>query len=85
MDKQEYKKRNTQVIQRKIAEGIRFVQEQDKKLTPVIDYLTQMCIEQKEKLPPDKSFEYLIQMTNLKVESLLLLTKLQEICDYVEN
>lgn len=66
----------------KIDEGIKFVEEQDKKLQPVIDYLTQSCIEQMQQLSPDKKFEYLLQISNLKVENLLLLTKMKEILEY---
>jgi len=76
--------RNFQALIKKIDEGIAFVQKQNEKLSPVIDYLTEKCIEQKENLPPDKSFEYLLQLTNLKVESLLLLTKLKEIYDFYD-
>lgn len=76
---------NFQALIRKIDEGIAFVQKQDEKLSPVIDYLTEKCIEQKEQLPPEKSFDYLLKLTNLKVESLLLLTKLKEIYDFSEK
>lgn len=69
---------------KKIQEGIDFVTKQDEKLRPVLDYLTQTCIEKKEELPPDKAFEYLTTFMQMKTESLLLLTKMQEILEYVE-
>ena len=34
----------------KIQEGIDFVTKQDEKLRPVLDYLTEKCIEKKEDL-----------------------------------
>lgn len=69
-------------IDKLLAEGIEFVQKQDEKLQPVIEYLTQCCINQMDDLSADKKFEYLLQLTNLKVESILLLTKMQEILEY---
>ena len=72
----------SQRLAEKLQEGIKFVQEQDEKLQPVIDYLTECCIKQMDDLSPDKKFEYLIQVMNLKVESLLLLTKLKETLEY---
>lgn len=69
-------------IDRLLEEGLAFVQKQDEKLQPVIEYLTQCCSEQMDELPADKKFEYLLKLTNLKVESILLLTKLHEILEF---
>ena len=66
----------------KLEEGITYIQKQDEKLQPVLDYLTENCIRNMEELPPDKSFEYLIKFMDLKTESLLLLTKMKEIINY---
>lgn len=76
---------NEDELIKKIDEGIRFLVRQDKKLTPVINFLTRSCVKDMEKLSPDKKFEYLLQITNLKVESLLLLTKMKEILEFSKN
>ena len=69
----------------KIQEGIDFVTKQDEKLRPVLDYLTEVCIEKKEELPAGKAFEYLTAFMQMKTESLLLLTKMREILEYSEK
>lgn len=69
---------------KKIQEGIDYVTKQDEKLRPVLDYLTQTCIEHKEEIPAEKAFEYLTIFMQMKTESLLLLTKMQEILEYVK-
>ena len=66
----------------KLEDGIAYIQKQDEKLQPVLDYLTENCIRNMEELSPDKSFDYLIKFMNLKTESLLLLTKMKEIINY---
>jgi len=77
--------KNNDILIDKINKGIKYLTSLDSKLTPVIDYLTEKCIEQKEQLPPDKAFEYLIQFLNVKTESLVLYTKMKEILEYQDD
>jgi hypothetical protein len=70
---------------KKIDEGKAYVERLEKKLDPLIEYLCNQCVEKKEELPPDKCFEYLIRFMSVKTESLLLLTKLQEVLDYTKK
>ena len=76
--------KNNFTLVRKIEEGIRFIEEQDRKLQPVIDYLTSSIIDHPEDIPPEMKFKYLIEFMQLKTDSLLLLTKMKEILDYEE-
>ena len=69
----------------KIQEGIDFVTKQEEKLRPVLDYRTEKWIEKQEDLPADKAFEYLTAFMQMKTESLLLLTKMQEVLEYSEK
>ena len=50
--------KNNKLLIEKIEDGIKFIQQQDKKLTPIIDYLTNNCLNGTENLSADKSFEY---------------------------
>lgn len=77
--------KNNELIIKKIDEGIKYITEQDRKLQPVIDYLTELCISKKEELSVDEAFNYLIQFMNTKTESLLLLSKMREILAFVEK
>ena len=76
--------RNYELLKQRIDEGIKYIDEQNKKLQPVIDYLTEQCILRKEELPADKCFEYIIQFMQIKNECLLLDTKMREILDYCD-
>ena len=72
------------ILTDKINNGIKYIQELDEKMQPVLEYLTNSCLTDMEKLSPDKKFEYLIQFLNVKTESLLLLTKMKEVLQYRE-
>ena len=69
------------LIQR-IDEGIAYIEQQNKELQPVLDYLTQQIIERKEELTTKEIFEYHIKLQELKVNSLIVLTKMKEILHY---
>jgi hypothetical protein len=74
-------KNNDMLIQR-IDEGIAYIEQQNKELQPVLDYLTQQIIERKEELTTKEIFEYHIKLQELKVNSLIVLTKMKEILHY---
>ena len=69
------------LIQR-IDEGIAYIEQQNKELQPVLDYLTQQIIERKEELTTKEIFEYHIKLQELKVNSVIVLTKMKEILHY---
>jgi len=68
-----------------IMDGKAYVARLEKKLDPLIEYLCEQCVEKKEELPPDKCFDYLLRFMTVKTESLLLLSKLQEVLDYAKK
>lgn len=76
-------KNNTLLIQ-KIDEGIKYIQEQSKKLDPVLSYFSNRIFLEKDNLSTKEVFEYYLKLQELKVNSLLLLTKMKEIQDYEE-
>lgn len=76
-------KNNTLLVQ-KIDEGIKYIQEQSKKLDPVLSYFSNRILLEKDNLSTKEVFEYYLKLQELKVNSLLLLTKMKEIQDYEE-
>lgn len=74
-------KNNTLLVQ-KIDEGIQYIMDQNKKLDPLLTYLTEQMIAKKEELTAKEIFEYHLRLQELKVNSLLLLTKMKEILEY---
>lgn len=75
--------KNYNLLIKKIEEGMIYIEEQDKKLEPVIDYLCDLIIEKKEELDANKAFEYFLALKQQKVNSLLLLSKMQEVLNYL--
>ena len=76
--------KNTDLLIVRINEGIEYIEQQNKKLDPVISYLQEQMIERKEELSTKDIFEYHLKLQQLKVDSLLLLTKMKEILEYKE-
>lgn len=76
--------KNIDLLIDKIDEGIKYIQDQNKKLDPVLTYLTEQMLERKEELTAREIFEYYIRLEELKVNSLLLETKMKEVLEYVE-
>lgn len=76
-------KNNTLLVQ-KIDEGIKYIQEQSKNLDPVLSYFSNRILLEKDNLSTKEVFEYYLKLQELKVNSLLLLTKMKEIQDYEE-
>ena len=74
--------RNYELLIQKIDEGIAYLDKQNKKLDPIIEYLTSLCLEKKEDLPADKCFEYILEFMKAKNDMLLLQTKMREILTY---
>lgn len=76
--------KNTDLLIVRINEGIEYIEQQNKKLDPVISYLQEQMIERKEELSTKDIFEYHLKLQQLKVDSLLLLTKMKEVLEYKE-
>ena len=76
--------KNIDLLIDKIDEGIKYIQDQNKKLDPVLTYLTEQMLERKEELTAREIFEYYIRLEELKVNSLLIETKMKEVLEYVE-
>lgn len=76
--------KNNDLLIQKIDEGIKYIQDQMEKLDPVISYLSEQMLERKEELEAREIFEYCIRLQELKVNSLLVETKMREILDYKE-
>ena len=76
--------KNIDLLIDKIDEGIKYIQDQNKKLDPVLTYLTEQMLERKEELTAREIFEYYIRLEELKVNSLLVETKMKEVLEYVE-
>ena len=76
--------KNINLLIDKIDEGIKYIQDQNKKLDPVLTYLTEQMLERKEELTAREIFEYYIRLEELKVNSLLVETKMKEVLEYVE-
>lgn len=74
--------KNYELLIEKIDEGIAYLDRQSKKLDPVIDYLTLLCIQKKEELSPDLAFQYIIEFMKMKNDALLLQVKMREILKY---
>lgn len=74
--------KNYELLTQKIDEGIQYILDQNKKLDPLLTYLTEQMIDKKEELTAKEIFEYHLRLQELKVNSLLLLTKMKEILDY---
>lgn len=76
--------KNIDLLIQKIDEGIKYIQDQNTKLDPVLSYLTEQMIERKEELTAREIFDYYIRLEELKVNSLLVETKMKEILEYME-
>ena len=76
--------KNIDLLIDKIDEGIKYIQDQNKKLDPVLTYLTEQMLERKEELTAREIFEYYIRLEELKVNSLLVETKMKEVLEYME-
>jgi hypothetical protein len=74
--------KNTDLLIQRINEGLSYIENQNKQLEPVLEYLTQQMIERKEELSAKEIFEYHVKLQELKVNSLLVLTKMKEILHY---
>lgn len=74
--------KNYELLTQKIDEGIQYIVDQNKKLDPLLTYLTEQMINKKEELTAKEIFEYHLRLQELKVNSLLLLTKMKEILEY---
>ena len=74
--------KNYDLLIEKIDNGIKYLQEQSKKLDPVICYLEKQLIERKEELDDKDIFDFYIRLQELKVNSLLVECKMKEILDY---
>lgn len=74
--------KNYELLTQKIDEGIQYIVDQNKKLDPLLTYLTEQMIDKKEELTAKEIFEYHLRLQELKVNSLLLLTKMKEILEY---
>lgn len=74
--------KNYELLTQKIDEGIQYIVDQNKKLDPLLTYLTEQMIAKKEELTAKEIFEYHLRLQELKVNSLLLLTKMKEILEY---
>ena len=74
--------KNYELLTQKIDEGIQYIVNQNKKLDPLLTYLTEQMIDKKEELTAKEIFEYHLRLQELKVNSLLLLTKMKEILEY---
>lgn len=74
--------KNYEILLEKIDAGIQYIEDQNKKLEPVLDYLTDQMLLKKEELTAKEIFEYHLKLQELKVNSLLLLTKMREILVY---
>lgn len=74
--------KNYELLTQKIDEGIQYIMDQNKKLDPLLTYLTEQMIDKKEELTAKEIFEYHLRLQELKVNSLLLLTKMKEILEY---
>lgn len=74
--------KNYDLLIEKIDNGIKYLQEQSKKLDPVICYLEKQLIERKEELDTKDIFDFYIRLQELKVNSLLVECKMKEILDY---
>lgn len=77
--------KNYELLIQRIDNGIEYLEKQDKKLQPVIDYLVNLCIENKEQLSAHDAFQFLIQFMQMKNDCLLLDTKMREILTYCET
>ena len=76
--------KNIDLLIEKIDEGIKYIQDQNTKIDPVLSYLTEQLIERKEELTAREIFEYYIRLEELKVNSLLIETKMKEVLEYVD-
>lgn len=74
--------RNNDLLIERIDEGIKYIQDQMEKLDPVLSYLSEQIIERKEELDTREIFEYFVRLEELKVNSLLVETKMREILNY---
>lgn len=74
--------KNTRYLSKCIRQGIKYIEDQSQKLDPLLTYLTEQIITRKEELTTQQIFEYHLKLQELKVNSLLLLTKMKEVLDY---
>ena len=74
--------KNNDLLIERIDEGIKYIQDQMEKLDPVLSYLSEQIIERKEELDTREIFEYFVRLEELKVNSLLVETKMREILNY---
>jgi len=77
--------KNYDLMKQKIEEGISYIQEQDKKLAPVLEYFSDQVLQRKDELTTEQIFEYYCKLQELKVNSLILLAKMKEILDYTNK
>lgn len=74
--------KNNDLLLERIDEGIKYIQDQMEKLDPVLSYLSEQMTKRKEELDSREIFEYFIRLEELKVNSLLVETKMREILNY---
>ena len=76
--------KNTDVISTKLQDALDFLYQQDAKLKPVLDLLTNILQERlsKDELSTKDAFDMLISIQEQYTNNILLITKVKEIIDF---
>lgn len=78
--------KNYTVLKERLDEGIKFLEQQQTKLMPLIDMLTEMALDKikKETLSFTEVMAIYSQLMEQQTNSIMLLTKIKEIIEYTE-
>lgn len=78
--------KNYNLLKQRLEEGIKFLEQQQTKLMPVIDVLTEMALDKikRETLSFTEVMAIYNQLMEQQTNSIMLLTKIKEIIDYTE-
>lgn len=78
--------KNAEILTSKVQEGMKFLQEQEERIKPLIDYL-QNVLQQKikeQEISTRDAFDMFIRIQELYTNNILLLTKIKEILEFKE-
>ena len=75
--------KNVKLLNQKLDEAIEFLQKQDAKLKPALEYYADLILNKVE-LEPEKALEYYCRLQEQYTNSIVLLCKIKEIVNYKE-
>ena len=76
--------RNTDVISAKLEEALTFLYEQDAKLKPVLEFITDVMVNKikQENISAKEAFDMLTTIQEQYTNNILTITKIKEIIDF---